>query len=155
MVLAALVCAGTFASAQAPAGERLSELLARWVALPASPGFEELAAARLQRVLPGWTTDANGNLIRRVGSGSPRRVLACALDVSAYVVSQITDDGFLRLHRTGAPPRHPLWDQAMEAQRVRVHTARGEVAGVVPIANGHFARQHRGDTTVVCKRFRN
>ena len=76
-------------------------------------------------------------------------MLACALDVSAYVVSQITDDGFLRLHRTGAPPRHPLWDQAMEAQRVRVHTARGEVAGVVPIANGHFARQHRGDTTVV------
>ena len=28
-------------------------------------------------------------------------------------------------------------------------TARGEVTGVVAIANGHFSRQHRGDTTVV------
>ena len=140
----------TIASAQsASGGERLSEVLARWIALPASPGFEELATAHLQRALPGWTSDASGNLIRHAGSGSPRRVLACALDVSAYVVSQITDDGYLRLHRTGAPPAHPLWDQAMEAQHVRVFTARGEVPGVVPIANGHFSRQHRGDTTIV------
>ncbi|HVT41074.1 MAG TPA: M20/M25/M40 family metallo-hydrolase [Gemmatimonadaceae bacterium] len=146
---AAVAASTSGAQSVARADDRVADAIARWITLPAPPGGEELGAALLTPALPGWTRDANGNLIRRVGQGSPRRVVACALDVSAYVVSQITDDGYLRLHRTGAAPPHPLWDQAMEAQRVRIYTARGAVPGVVAIANGHFARQHRGDTTIV------
>ena len=89
-----------------------------------------------------------GNLVKRVGSGSPRRMIACAMDVPAFVVSGITGQGYLRLHRTGVAA-HPLWDQFHEAHQLRILTTRGEVTGVVAIANGHFARQHRGDTTVV------
>ena len=137
--------------AQAPPGgvDPVAVAIGRWITVPAPPGGEELAAARLTPVLGGWSRDINGNLIRRVGQGSPRRVLACALDVAATVVSAITDEGYLRLHRTGAPPAFSLWDQSLEAQRVRIYTARGEVPGVVAIANGHFARQHRADTTIV------
>jgi putative aminopeptidase FrvX len=150
--------AATFAVAAAPASraqapvradDRIADAIARWITLPAPPGGEELGAPQLTPALPGWMRDVNGNLIRRLGQGSPRRVVACALDVSAYVVSQITDDGYLRLHRSGATPVYPVWDQAMEAQKVRIFTARGPVPGVVAIANGHFARQHRGDTAVV------
>jgi putative aminopeptidase FrvX len=65
------------------------------------------------------------------------------------VVSQITSDGYLRLHRAGGGQTHPLWDQFHEAQRIAVLTRAGRVPGVVAVANGHFARQHRGDTTVV------
>ncbi|MGH7710165.1 MAG: M20/M25/M40 family metallo-hydrolase, partial [Gemmatimonadaceae bacterium] len=97
----------------------------------------------------GWSADARGNLIKRAGSGSPRRVVACALDVPGYVVSQITDNGYIRLHRSGGAPVHQLWDQFHEAQRIAVLTKGGRVPGVVAVANGHFARQHRGDTTVV------
>jgi putative aminopeptidase FrvX len=151
---AALVCAlSSSAAAQGTSSDdRIVESISRWISLPAPAGAEEIAAARLKGVLPGFTRDAVGNLIRHVGSGIPRRVIACGLDVSSYVVSEITDDGYIRLHRAGANPSFPLWDQALEAQRVRIFTARGGdngVLGVGAIFNGHFAQQHRADTTVV------
>ncbi len=126
----------------------IAESVARWITLVAPPSGEAHALDALRAVLPGWTRDNMGNLVKRVGSGSPRRVIACAMDVPAFVVSGITEQGYVRLHRTGVAT-HPLWDQFHEAHQLRILTARGEVTGVVAIANGHFARQHRGDTTVV------
>jgi putative aminopeptidase FrvX len=158
LVSAALSCAfacaaATQAFAQATTSDaQIADAVSRWITLPAPAGSEDIAAARLKAALPGWSRDAVGNLIRRVGSGSPRRVVACALDVSSYVVSEITAAGYVRLHRAGANPPFPLWDQALEAQRVRIFTARGGdrgVLGVGAIFNGHFAQQHRADTTVV------
>ena len=64
-------------------------------------------------------------------------------------MSQIRDDGYLRVHRIGRGSRHPLWDQAFEAQQIRVLTSDGPVAGVVARSNGHFAQQHRNETGVV------
>ena len=150
----AFTCAAaTHAFAQAAASDaQLAETITRWITLPAPAGSEDIAGTRLKAALPGWTRDPVGNLIRHVGSGSPRRVIACALDVSSYVVSEITDEGYIRLHRAGAAAPSVLWDQALEAQRVRIYTAHGGengVLGVGAIFNGHFAQQHRGDTTVV------
>src|SRR5687768_8246871 len=122
--------------------------LASWIALDAPPAEEHLATDALLRQLPGWARDANGNLWLRKGSGRPRRVVACGLDYPGLVVSEITDAGYLRLHRAGRPPVHPLWDQSHEGQRIEVMTRAGRVPGVVAIANGHFARQHAGDTAV-------
>ena len=138
------IVTGAALSARA-ASSQSSGAVASWIALDAPPGHEAAAAAQLMRALPGWTTDRWGNVIKRTGSGSPRRVVACAIDWSAYVVSQVTDDGYLRLRRTGTPT-HPLWDQFNEAQRIKVFTARGVRPGVVAVANGHFARQHRADS---------
>jgi putative aminopeptidase len=151
---AALLCVlASRATAQnAPGDDKIAEAISRWISLPAPAGAEELAESQLKSVLPGWTRDAVGNLIKRVGSGSPRRVIACALDVSSYAVSEITDEGYVRLHRMGAAAPGPLWDQALEAQRVRIFTAHGGSAGVLGVGaifNGHFAQQHRADTTVV------
>jgi putative aminopeptidase FrvX len=132
-----------------PDDAALARTLTSWIALPVAPGREREVAAQLARMLPGWTADGMGNVVRRTGSGSPRRVVACALDIPQYVVSQVTEDGFLRLHRAGnAFARHPLWDQFHEAQRIKVLTRTAERAGVVAVANGHFSRQHRADTTV-------
>lgn len=125
-----------------------TDAVAAWVHLDAPPGGEQRAIDALRPVLgAGWTSDAFGTLVKRAGSGTPRRVVACAMDVPNFVVSQVTDDGYLRLHRAGVP-LHPLWDQFHEAQQVRVLTSRGDVTGVVAITNGHFTRQHRSDTTV-------
>lgn len=128
----------------------VSAAVASWTALAYGPGRELRASQSLARELPGWSVDARGNLMRHVGRGAPRRVVACAMDIPQFVVSQITSDGYIRLHRAGNTPMHPLWDQFFEAQRIKVLTAGGgTVPGVVAVANGHFARQHRGDTTVV------
>ncbi len=125
------------------------EAIASWVAVDAATGYELRAAPGLAAALGGWTADAYGNVMTTVGTGSPHRLVACALDRPGYAVSQITNDGYLRLHRIGAGSRHPLWDQQFEAQQVRVLTATGPIAGVVARSNGHFAVQHAGETALV------
>ncbi|MEP7344683.1 MAG: hypothetical protein ABI877_05435 [Gemmatimonadaceae bacterium] len=152
LVALSLVASGILAS-QLPSQQSdadIATVIAAWTALEVAPGREAQLAKLLARELPGWTADSRGNLIRRLGSGSPRRVVACALDIPNFVVSQITNDGYVRVHRAGNAPVHPLWDQFFEAQRIKVLTQGGRrVPGVVAVANGHFARQHRGDTLVV------
>ncbi len=133
----------------APSGtEQSANAIASWIRLSAPPGTEQSAATAIVRAFPGWTTDRWGNVMRRVGSGTPRRVVACAMDASAYVVSQITDNGYLRVRRTGVA-RHPLWDQFHEAQRVQIFSANGTHPAVVAVPNGHFARQHIADSTAL------
>jgi putative aminopeptidase len=124
-------------------------LLAGWVALDAPTGHEHLATSGIQAHYSGWQQDRYGNLFKTAGSGAPHRVVACALDAQAYAVSQITEDGYLRLHRIGNGQRHALWDQAHEGQQLRILTAKGPVIGVAAIANGHFAAQHRHETEIV------
>lgn len=125
------------------------EIISSWVALNAPTGHEHLATGPLSRQLEGWNTERNGNLLKTTGDGNPRRVVACGLDWNAHAVTQITDDGYLRIHGIGRGTGHPLWDQALEAQQVRVLTRTGPLVGVVGVANGHFAAQHRNETRVV------
>ena len=119
-----------------------------WVALNAPTGHEHLATGPLNHQLQGWNVDRNGNLLKTTGEGSPHRVVACGLDWNAHAVTQITEDGYLRLHGIGRGTGHPLWDQALEGQQVRILTRAGPLVGVVGIANGHFAAQHRNETRV-------
>lgn len=142
----ALIAVGNSLAAQSQAD---LEAAASWVAVDMATGYEARMAPSLAGQMPGWEADRWGNLVLSVGSGSPRRVVACGLDRPSYAVSQITDEGYLRVHRIGRGSSHPLWDQAFEAQQVRIVTARGPVAGVVARSNGHFAQQHRGETALV------
>lgn len=131
--------------AQSNAGEAL----ASWVALDAPTGHEHWATAALQKAHGGWQSDRFGNLIKTVGEGSPHRVVACALDSYAYSISQITDEGYLRVHRIGNGSTHPLWDQTHEGQQLRILTDSGPQVVVSAVANGHFAAQHRDDTALI------
>lgn len=123
--------------------------LSSWVALNAPTGYEHLATGPLNQVLQGWSVDRNGNLSKTSGAGDPHRVVACGLDWNAYAITQITDDGYLRLHGIGRGTGHQLWDQAHEGQQVRVLTRRGPLIGVIAVPNGHFAAQHRYETRVI------
>jgi putative aminopeptidase FrvX len=148
---ALLLAAPALAAAQSMSTRDAAELdaMATWVALDVATGYETRSAPRLAAAMPGWSSDPWGNLVLRVGSGEPRRVVACALDAPAYAASRITDDGYLRVHRIGRGSSHPLWDQAFEAQQVRILTTSGPVSGVVARSNGHFAQQHRDEVAVV------
>jgi len=111
-----------------------------WINLDAPPGREYLATDEIMRALPGWKRDNLGNLILRKGSGSPRRVVACALDHPAFAVTEITDDGYLRLREAGAGRQHSLWIQFHEGQRIKVLTRAGTVPGVVIVKSTHLQR---------------
>jgi putative aminopeptidase FrvX len=146
------VLAGLFVATGAAAPLRAQQdlaAIASWVALDAATGYETRTAPALAAALPGWQADPWGNVVLEVGSGTPERIVACQLDRPGYAVSRITEDGYLRVHRIGRGSDHPLWDQAWEAQQVRVLTEAGPVAGVVARSNGHFAQQHRNETDIV------
>src|SRR4051812_11547652 len=127
LTLAALLSLFSTSHSFAQDGPSLSSRLRSWLALDAPPGWEHRATDSLRRA--GWSRDALGNLILRKGSGSPRRVVACALDRPAFAVTEITDDGYLRLREIGSGRQHPLWTQFHEGQRLRVLTRNG---GIVP-----------------------
>ncbi|HEX2825931.1 MAG TPA: M20/M25/M40 family metallo-hydrolase [Burkholderiales bacterium] len=142
--IAVLVCLSA-GSASAQTADADLAAIASWVAVDAATGYE----TRTAPALGDWRADRWGNLVTTIGSGSPHRIVACALDRPSHAVTQITDNGYLRLHRIGRGSRHPLWDQQFEAQQVRVLTARGPVAGVIARANQHFSPQHRRETDPV------
>ena len=58
----------------------VARALSGWLLHDAPPGREHLLTDVIMREMPGWKRDQLGNLILRKGSGSPRRVIACALD---------------------------------------------------------------------------
>jgi putative aminopeptidase FrvX len=149
--MALLVAAQLLAFGISAASAQESDVakLGSWVALDAPTGHEYLATRPLSQALDGWRIDRNGNLAKTTGEGSPHRIVACGLDWNAYAVTQITDDGYLRLHGIGRGTGHALWDQAHEGQQVRVLTRAGPIVGVVGIANAHFAQQHRNETAIV------
>jgi putative aminopeptidase FrvX len=129
-----------------------SKAIATWISLIATPGYEKLATERILSATRGWERDRIGNLVKRVGDGSPRRVLACGIDETGYAVSEITDDGYLRVHMNGNG-RHPaLWDQYHEGQRVvvlavdRTSTLKTRpVPGVFAVRSNHLWRKRAAD----------
>jgi len=137
LLVTAFVCPVT---AQNGGPEDIARALHTWIALDAPPGREQLATDAILKLMPGWKRDALGNLSLRKGSGSPRRVVACGLDRPAFAVTEITDDGYLRLREMGAGRQHPLWVQFHEGQRIKVLTRSGSVPGVVIVKSTHLQR---------------
>ena len=128
------------ATSAAQDGGDSAAALRSWIALDAPPGWEQLATDQIMRAMPGWKRDALGNLVLRKGSGSPKRVVACALDRPGFAVTEITDEGYLRLREVGAGRQHPLWVQFHEGQRIKVLTRAGAVPGVVVVKSTHLQR---------------
>ena len=136
-------------AANAPSSLASIAAVESWLALDAPPGEEFRITDPVMATDNHWRRDDLGNLVMTVGSGHPRRLIACGLDHVGYIVSEMTDQGYLRLHRSGNAVTHPLWDQFHQAQQIRVLTTHGSVPGVVAVDNLHFAQEHRGDTSVV------
>lgn len=121
-----------------------------WIALRISPGREAYAIDRI-RELGEWRPAALGSLALTRGEGSPHRVLACGLDETSYVVSHITDDGYLRVHVAGSRARPARWDAWHLGQRIIVLTMdRSSVArvrgvpGVFAVRSTHLWRRAPG-----------
>src|SRR6185369_16552099 len=119
-------------------GVHSADALRSWIALDAPPDWEHVATDPIMQAMPGWKRDVLGNLVLRKGSGSPRRVVACGLDRPGFAVTEITDDGYLRLREAGAGRLHSLWVQFHEGQRIRVLTRAGVVPGVVIVKSTHL-----------------
>ncbi len=90
--------------------------------------------------------DNSGSLTVTFGSGKPHTLLIAGLDEPGYVVSAITEDGYLRLHRLAATAPHHNFENFFLGQAVRVSTAAGKkLSGVVAAPSVHL-QSERGSS---------
>src|SRR5690606_2884156 len=103
----------------------LHDLLRELTEAPGLPGYEDPVREIMERRLQGLgelSKDRLGSVIaRKEGSASaPRIMFAGHMDEIGFMVTHITDEGFLRFQTLGG-----WWEQVMLAQRVTVHTHKG------------------------------
>jgi putative aminopeptidase len=107
-------------------------------------GFETDVIAAIRHDLPAWArprVDEIGNLIVTIGKGKPHLLITTSVDEDGYLVSDITTDGYLRLHRVSTGASFRLFDQFIYGQPVNVRTASGKmVPGVVGTLSAHLQR---------------
>lgn len=116
--------------------------LTRLMQVDGVAGHEEAVRDAVREQLPAWAkprVDEIGNLIVTIGSGSPHVAFVAPLDEPGYVVSRITNDGYLRLHRHTARASHALGDQFFIGQPIVIRTSTGKlVTGVTATPSTHL-----------------
>jgi putative aminopeptidase FrvX len=63
----------------------------------------------------------------------PKVMLAAHMDECGFMVKLITKEGFIKFAQVGG-----WWDHVLMAQRVRIHTAKGDVIGVIGAKPPHL-----------------
>jgi putative aminopeptidase len=130
------------AAAPAVPGDLWSDLR-DFVDTPSVSGYERELSEKIRAKIAAFhpVVDNLGDVTVNIGSGSPRRLLVAPIDEPGFIVSEITDDGYLRLQRlpqTGLPP---IFNALYSAQPVKVGTASGAwIDGVVAGLSIHLQR---------------
>src|SRR6266852_3784561 len=124
--------------------QSLSQDLARFAETPAVPGYEQALAAEIRAQMGKLSpqSDNFGNLYVTLGSRETsglHRLIVAPMDEPGYVVSGITDDGYLRVQRLPQTAPHPLFDLLHAAQPVVIHTRKRKwIPGVVAGLSTHL-----------------
>jgi putative aminopeptidase FrvX len=106
---------------------------------PGAPGHEGPAREIMRKYIAPFSdetyTDNLGSLIavKKGTSEGPKIMVAGHLDEVAFMVTMITDKGFLRFQPLGG-----WWEQVMLAQRVTVLTRKGSIEGVIGSTPPHI-----------------
>lgn len=97
---------------------------------PGVPGSEGPAREVMKKYISPFAddiyTDNLGSLIARKGNNGPKILIAGHLDEVGFMVTRITDEGFIKFQALGG-----WWEQVMLAQRVTIHTRKGEITGII------------------------
>jgi len=139
---AAVLLASLAAPAQTVSGS-FEEDLREFVQTPAVPGYEQELAAKIASRLAAFKpkTDEMANVVVTVGSGSPHRLIVAPMDEPGYVVSGITEDGYLRLQRLPQGGALPLFNELYSAQPVKVQAGGTWINGAVAGLSIHLQPQ--------------
>ena len=129
-------------AALANTAQKLQEL----IEVPGVSGYEARVREAIEMRLPSGArvrADNLGNIVLRTGNGAPHTLIVAPLDEAGFVVSAVTEDGYLRVHRPGSGPAVHLWSQFFVGQPVQVLTAAGaRVSGVTATPSSHLRAFH-------------
>ena len=82
--------------------------------------------------------DKLGNVVITIGTGAPRRLFTAPLDEPGYVISQIQDDGYLRITPVGYGQQGNLFHQFLEGNEVQINTENSLQFGVSTVPSLHY-----------------
>jgi len=121
--------------------QSLTQDLKTFAEIPAVPGYEQQLAGQIRARLAKYSphSDNLGNVWITLGSGSPHRLIVAPMDEPGYIVSGITDDGYLRVQRLPQAAPNRVFDLLYAAQPVLIGTRSGKwVAGVFAGLSTHL-----------------
>jgi len=105
-------------------------------------GYEKPLADQISSRLAAFhpQVDNLGDVIVTLGKGEPRRLLVTGIDEPGFVVSAITDEGYLRVQRLPQGGLASMFNELYSAQPVKIGTATGGwIDGVVAGLSVHLA----------------
>ena len=153
LLLFSIFCAPLAAAQTQNAPAKISGDLAsdlkEFVETPSVSGYENQLTEKIRAKLAAFhpVVDNLGDVIVTIGSGAPHRLIVTPIDEPGFVVSAITNDGYLRLERlpqAGNLP--PIFNALYSAQPVKIRTASGRwLDGVVAGISVHL---HRSNETL-------
>jgi len=127
------------AAAQSKAWDILREI----VLVPGVSGHEGPVADFIKGRLPAGfkaERDAMSNVWFTVGSGRPHILFVAHSDELGWTIDRITPEGRVRVKPGGG-----ILPQTIEARPVLIHTAKGDVAGIVAPRPGYDDRPSQGE----------
>ena len=108
----------------------------------AIPGYEKQLVEQINSQLAAFhpQVDNLGDVVVTLGSGAPHKLLVTGIDEPGFVVSAITDDGYLRVQRLPQGGLPPMFNELYSAQPVKIGTTTGGwIDGVVAGLSVHLA----------------
>ena len=98
--------------------------LREFVETAAVSGYEDELVAKIRTKLAAFhpAVDNLGDIIVTTGSGAPHRLIVTPIDEPGFVVSGITDDGYLRVQRLTQGGLPLIFNEPYSAQPIKVRT---------------------------------
>lgn len=94
------------------------------------PGFEDRIFKVMQKEINKHTNDVEtdnlGSIVGKVGNGDSKILLAGHMDEVGFIVSHISEKGFLRIRPLGG-----WWGHVLLSQRVKILSKKGDLTGIV------------------------
>ena len=118
----------------------LATLVQSFNGTSAVTGREDEAAQFVQNLFQtgAFKKDRLGNIVMTLGSGYPRRLFAAPLDEPGYVISDIQDNGYLRITPVGYGQSANMFHQFLEGNEIKINTEKGPAYGVAVVPSVHF-----------------
>ncbi len=138
-------------SAWAQSDQKLAESFLQYASQTAVTGreaqFIDFLRSRLPQGIPS-EVDNMGNLIVQIGGGTPQVLVVASVDEPGFVVTDITDEGYLRVASPGGRSPSPLFIQFHEGHYVDIFSRNGTIRGVVSLPSSHLVRGRRESLTL-------
>ena len=126
----------------------MKELLEEMIRVPGVSGYEdgirEYIRQRVEEMGVETEEDNIGNLMVTVGSKGPHIVFIAHMDELGLVITNIDDDGSLRIRKVGG-----IDDRTLVGRVVEIATQKGKVSGVIGLKPPHLMTENDDRKKVV------